>query len=215
MRPFALTLALSACAVALAPSASAQGIDGDKLVELIEEATKGEPKRAQRAPRRKRARARPAPQANRRGKAAPRGPKAEAARKARVERQVANTLDRNQVSVNFDETPFTETLDFLRDVTGLNLVLSREAKEAFGEAPVTLRLKKVRLKSCLNLVLDQVSKDLKYGVRHGVLWIGTKEEWQRGRKMVVEVYDVSDLTRKRPNFKAPKIGLGPDGLEFD
>ncbi|RMG19032.1 MAG: hypothetical protein D6731_00765 [Planctomycetota bacterium] len=187
------TFVLALGFLAAPPRAQAQGVDGEKLKEIIERATEGPRRGARRkeAPPRGRARARGALRALRRA------------------------LDTRVVSVNFRGTTFLEAVDFVRDVSGVNIVVSPRARKAFADAEVNLRLKKVRLRSCLNLVLDQVSPDLRYGFKHGVLWIGTADEWKAQRKLVLEIYDVSDITRRPPNFKAPKIGLGKHGVEFE
>ena len=60
----------------------------------------------------------------------------------------AATLDTRKISVNFVKTPFSEVLDFIRDVTGLNIVLSKKAEEELGKKEITLRVKKIQLRSC-------------------------------------------------------------------
>lgn len=130
-----------------------------------------------------------------------------------VAREVRRTLASLRVTINFDKTPVLECFDFLRDVTGMNLVLSKAAVEALEDKTVTLRLKDIRLKNCLELLLQQVDPDLRYGVRHGVLTIALKDEWRRS--MVLELYFVGDLVDPIPDFPGPKMGIGPDGATFE
>jgi type II secretory pathway component HofQ len=190
-----LSLAFSALLlVGLSPStAEAQtrgGIDSDRLIELIV-------KNAKRNARKKWGREL-VPQV-RRGK--------DLIRYQRMRR----TLDAARVSVNFVDAKLDECLDFLRDVTGLNIVLSKEARKAYGEEEVKLRLKKVKLKSVLELLFGQLGKDLRYGYRHGVMWVGIRGEIKD--RLVLRFYDVSDIVRKLPNFPAPKLGL--KGLKWE
>ncbi len=125
-----------------------------------------------------------------------------------VAREARALLDGRKVTVNFVDTPFVECVDFLRDVTGLNLVVSKAALEALGERTIRLRLREVRLRAALELLLQLGDERLRYGVRHGVLWIGLADELRARMKLVL--YDVSDLVAPRPDFPGPTVGL--DGV---
>lgn len=178
--------------VAFAGPAQAQGrerrMDPDRLREIIEEAAAAESKS----------------KLDRTGDA-------ETKADRQVAREVRRTLATRRVTVQFDKTPLTECLDFLRDVTGLNIVISKGALEAAGEKAVTLRLKDIRLKSCLELMLEQADGELRYGVRHGVLTIGLADEWRSAMKL--ELYFVADLLDGTPDFPGPRLGL--EGVTWD
>jgi hypothetical protein len=189
----ATCLALAAPGFALAQDDDARGgLDEDKLLELIEQAVaqgkKGKNKLEVGVVA-----------ANRR----------ELAQALKIQR----TLDNGVITATFTKTEFTDCLDFIRDVTGMNIVLSKAAKKEFGELEVTLRLKKVKIRNLLNLLLEQADKALRYGVKHGVLWIGLKEEWKT--KKILRVIDVSDILHRPPNFPGPKLGLKDGKLTFD
>lgn len=175
-------------ALLLAPAAAAQDddrrLDPERIVELIRDAA------AQEAEGR----------LDRTGDA-------ETAEDRQVAREVRRTLAAQRVTVSFQATPFEECVDFLRDATGLNLVVSKGAQERVKDRKVTLRLRNVRLKSCLELLLEQADPELRYGVRHGVLTIGLKDEWRRAMRL--EVYFVGDLLHQPPDFPAPRAGLWP------
>jgi hypothetical protein len=128
-------------------------------------------------------------------------------------RELRRTLDTRRVTVNFDGVSFKEALDFLRDVTGLNIVVSKAALEAIGEREVHIRLRDVRLRSCLEVLLQQLDPDLRYGVRHGVLVIGMNDEWKRSLSLVL--YFVGDLVHQPPDFPGPKMGLDGKIIEDD
>lgn len=125
--------------------------------------------------------------------------------------QLRRGLATRRVTVNFDQTTFAECIEFLIDVTGENIVLSKEIREEYGEQNIRLRLKRVTLRSCLNLLLEQTGEDVRYGYRHGVLWIGNRGE--RKQRLVLRFYDVSDIVRKLPDFPGPRLGL--DGVIWD
>lgn len=184
MRPHLLALCVALLGV---PVASAQ--DRDRLVELIQEQTAAEDRG----------------RLDRTGDADTREDR-EAAR------DVRRTLATRRITVNFDRTPWLECLDFLRDVTGLNLVVSRAAAEQLEDRTVTLRLRDVRLRNCLELILQQLDPDLRYGVKHGVLTLGLVDEWRQS--MILELYFVEDLLRPPPDFPGPRMGIGGK-LDYD
>jgi type II secretory pathway component HofQ len=186
------TLACPLLLLAFAGPALAQGrerrMDPDRLREIIEEATAAESRS----------------KLDRTGDAETKGDQ-------RVAKEVRRMLATRRVTVSFDQTPLTEGLDFLRDVTGLNIVISKRALERAGEKKLTLRLKDIKLKNCLELMLQLADGELRYGVRHGVLTIGLSDEWRSA--MRVELYFVADLLDGIPDFPAPRLGL--EGVTWD
>lgn len=189
MRTFVALLGLTLLA---APRAAAQdergGLDPERVVELIRETAAAEAES----------------RLDRTGDA-------ESAEDRRIAKEVRRTLAGRKVTVNFDKTPFEECVDFLRDVTGLNIVVSKAARELLKDELISLRLRDIRLKSCLELLLQQADPDLRYGVRHGVLTIGMKDEWRTAMRL--ELYFVGDLIHQPPDFPAPKLGL--DGVKWE
>jgi hypothetical protein len=90
-------------------------------------------------------------------------------------------------------------------------VVSKEVREEFGEQNIRLKVKRVTLRSCLNLLLEQTGAGVRYGYRHGVLWIGNQGE--RKQRLVLRFYDVGDIVRRLPDFPGPRLGL--DGVIWD
>lgn len=81
--------------------------------------------------------------------------------------RIEQELARRRVTLNFPDTPMTEVVSFLQDITGLNIVLQPEVD---GEQrKVMLRLRDVSLKDALALVL--ASAELERSVACGVLYI--------------------------------------------
>ena len=175
---------------AAAPAAQAQGIDRERLVEIVVANAKA---RARKKWGRELV------------------PQIRNGRDRKAYAHMRRLIDHAKISVNFKDAPFSECLDFLRDVTGLNVVLSKEAQKAYAEEELSLRLKKVKLKSVLELMIDKLGKDIRYGYRHGVLWIGLRGEIKD--RLVLRFYDVSEIVNKKPDFPAPKLGL--DGLKWE
>lgn len=120
---------------------------------------------------------------------------AEEARRARAreeERALRQVLQSRQVSLDFDQTPFMDCLDFLRDVTQLNFVVSAEARDLIeGETlTVTLRLRGITLDSALRLILAS-HDELTYRLERGLIKVHTRGDHQP--ELLLEVHDVSDI----------------------
>jgi len=121
---------------------------------------------------------------------------------------ILRKLELQQVTFAFQETDFTQCVDFLRDVTGLNIVLSRKAQEAVKDLKVTLRLREIALKNALALLLE-FGPDLRYGIRFDVLYIGTKDEFVfRGNYLII--YEIGEIVYRPPDFEAPELALPDD-----
>lgn len=111
-------------------------------------------------------------------------------------------LDQQRISVNFQQTPFHDCIEFLRDVAGLNFVVSHDAGELVsGEnVRVTLRLSDISLKHALRLVLAS-NEQLAYRCEQGLIKVVTTAE---SEESFLEVYDVEDIvtgaTRKRGGY---------------
>lgn len=125
--------------------------------------------------------------------------------------QMQRRLDNQRISLNFDDTPFNEAVDFLRDVTGLNIVITTKAKELTDNAPkLKLKLKDVKVRNALELLISQADAQLRYGIKNGVLQIGVNDDW-KGSHLILEVIEIKDLVYRPPDFPAPPAGL--DALE--
>ena len=112
---------------------------------------------------------------------------------ARAEKQLARELP----GVRFDNVSLGDAIDFLRDVSGANIFVNWRALEAAGierNAPVTTRLKNVKLSRAIEHILQNVGGgriELGFVVKEGVVTISTTEDLDRDTE--VRVYDVRDL----------------------
>ncbi|MHC4662390.1 MAG: hypothetical protein ACYS8W_11940 [Planctomycetota bacterium] len=119
------------------------------------------------------------------------------------EREIIAKLENQEVTLNFVDTEFTEAINFLRDITGLNFVVSNEALDAVSGSTVNLRLGKIKLKNALNLILE--GTDLKYRIKNGVIYIATEDG--EPEELYLEFYSVSEIINNVPDFGAPQIAL--------
>lgn len=119
---------------------------------------------------------------------------------------IQNKLESQQITLNFDQTPFNEAVDFLRDITGLNFVVTREAQDLVDgeQVEVSLRLRDISLKNAMVLMLAS-NESLRYRIEDGVIKIGTEED--TAEELALEFYDVNEIVQVPPDFPAPELGL--------
>lgn len=81
------------------------------------------------------------------------------------------TLRHRHVDLSCDETPLGDALDQLAETTGVNFVLSPEARQATDELriPLTLELEAVPFREALSLLLLQAG--CRWRLQHGVIGI--------------------------------------------
>lgn len=127
---------------------------------------------------------------------------------ATVRRKLKDTID----EVQFDERPFESVIEYLGDLTGLNIQANWAALEAVAiekDIPVTLpKLKEVAIGKLLDLVLEQVGggeTQLGYDIDEGVVTISTVEDL--ARRTILKVYNVEDLLISVPDFLGRPINL--------
>ncbi|MEK7465871.1 MAG: hypothetical protein AAB074_00530 [Planctomycetota bacterium] len=130
------------------------------------------------------------------------GPKLEA--KSEEDRKTIAMLETLKVSLNFTDAPLTEVVDFFREVTSVNILISKGVKDGGEDHPVTLKVDELKATDCLALITKMV--DLSYRIEEGVVMIVTMEETKK--ETYLELYDVRDLLLHLRDFKAPEISLG-------
>lgn len=120
-------------------------------------------------------------------------------------------LERRIPDTKFESTPFSETIDYLRDIGGINLHVNWAALEAAGidkSVPLTFRLRNASARKVLETILREAGagNKLAYEVDDGMLEISTQEEMDK--HLVTAVYDIKDLM-----FQPLNAGDPPD-LQF-
>ena len=121
-----------------------------------------------------------------------------------ADQAVAAQLDRRLPDIKFDAVSFSDVIDFLRDLTSANIFVNWRSLEAAGidkNAPVTARLRDVKLSKVLRTILDDVSggtTKLGYTIDEGVITISTEDEL--AKNVATRVYDIRDLIINVPDF---------------
>ncbi len=112
-------------------------------------------------------------------------------------------LSTAKVTVDFDQVKLADALDFLRDASGLNLVLLPAAAAKDAEQPVKLKAKDLTLKSVLKLLLH--GRGLTVTWRDGALAVVPVEDLQDSVSM--KIYDVRSHLLKIADFAGPRMEL--------
>jgi hypothetical protein len=126
------------------------------------------------------------------------------------------TLSRNLPQINISGVTFKEAIDFLRDVSGLNLHVNWKAIEAAGvlpDTPINLKLRDVPMRKVLTLVLNEAAGGvgLAFYLDDGVVEITTREI--ADGQMLTLVYPVQDLLfEPAPVDVPPDFGLYNKGM---
>lgn len=114
-------------------------------------------------------------------------------------------LRTRKVSINFSDTPFSDVINFLQDVTGLNITVSRDIDTE--ELRVNLRLREIVLQNAFNLLLEQTDLALTYA--NETIQIVPKDQ-VRGT-YYLDILDVQDILSKTPDFPGPRITVSGQG----
>lgn len=114
--------------------------------------------------------------------------------------------------IDFNEIPLSETIEFFRDVSGVNYYVNWKSLKQVGiekTTPVTLKASDITLGHALELILDGVSGDSDKYDR--VYWMTNKNviHIATGRTLdkqkVTRIYDIADVLMIIPDFKGPKM----------
>lgn len=132
---------------------------------------------------------------------------------------IKRILNTRTVTLSFSDTSLANVMSFLQDITGLNIVLDPRID---AEVTLTLRLRDIVLKNALQLIMDQTS--YMYIFKENTIFI--TEQGTIPGQGIFEIYNVSDILAKVPNFTGPDVrvfdpesgggaGGGGGGISFD
>ncbi|MCI0340303.1 MAG: hypothetical protein L0216_04005 [Planctomycetales bacterium] len=121
------------------------------------------------------------------------------------EQRIEAQLDGVAVSPDFTDAPLKAVVQFFRDVSGVNIIIS---PKVFAETPeeqlrVNLTVQDVSMRDALNLILGM--NKLAHRVKDGVLVITTQAEAQESP--MLRVFDIRDLLAVPKDFPGTTIRL--------
>ncbi len=117
------------------------------------------------------------------------------------------------IPVDFRANALENVIEFLRNVTGVNIFVQWNSLEAAGvsrDTPITMQLQNVAAAQALQLILDEAGGDLVnigYTINEGVVVIATQQFLSA--QTTILTYDIRDLIVQVPSFdEAPEFDLG-------
>lgn len=117
--------------------------------------------------------------------------------------EAVRRLEGLRISVDFQDVKLAEAVDYLRDVTGINLVLLPKAQEAAGEAPVRLKVKDLTVKSVLKLLLG--ARNLAATWKDNAVVIVPQDELHAS--VTLQMYDIRAQLLELKDFPGPRMEL--------
>lgn len=119
---------------------------------------------------------------------------------------VARRIRATRLSLELRDSRVVPALGLVARNSGLNIVVSRRARQHLLKSPRTidLKLERIPLEHVLSLVLIQLG-EYRFTIRYGALRLVHLSEFRPVKFR--RIYDVSDLVRKPRDFRAPKLGL--------
>ncbi|MGQ9589687.1 MAG: hypothetical protein ACUVYA_05260, partial [Planctomycetota bacterium] len=127
-----------------------------------------------------------------------------AATESAAEKEIRRKLE-DAYEIGFEEgVPLKEALSALQSLSGVNFVLNKDGAAA-AETDVKLPRLELPLRSILNLILGGAGEEFGYTIKEGAVVIGPKASLKQ--RLYLRFYEVSDLIRVRPDYKAPRVAL--------
>lgn len=130
------------------------------------------------------------------------------------DKAVRERLESETMDMDFADAPLAEVVDYLRNTTGLNIIIHPDVSKEFPDEDslkVNLTLNNAKISSILNLILSL--KDLAYSISNGVLIISTQKRMVE--KPIVRLYNIRDLTGKLNDFPGIDMTLSTDERSED
>lgn len=120
-----------------------------------------------------------------------------------LDQQIMNQMKEQKINLSFTDAPLTDVVAFLREFTGLNIIIDSKEIPTPSDLRITLRVEDLPFDNVLGLIARM--HNLAYKIEDGVVFITTAETLQK--ETVLELYDVQDLTVSIPDFPGPEISL--------
>jgi hypothetical protein len=111
--------------------------------------------------------------------------------------QTLRILNQRLPEVAFRDTPFDQVMEFIGELTKVNVVVRWQTLEDAGvkrDTPISLQARNLRLSQVLWLIMNEAGgSDLKLAYRMSGNLLVLSTEADLDKEMVTKVYDVSDL----------------------
>ena len=129
---------------------------------------------------------------------------------SKEDQAVQAQLDKRLPSVQLPQVALSDAIDFLRDITGANILVNWKALEAEGidkqSTQVSVQLHDVKFSKVLDIILQEAGAGkLAFTIDQGVITVSTADELNKAVK--TQVYDITDLLIN-PNFDPTIQNIG-------
>ncbi len=140
---------------------------------------------------------------------------ATAAQGAKAQPISAAALWTRRLDIDFKDTSFEDVVAYIKEKTGMNVVVNWRALEMVGvdkTARISLKVSNITMPQAMELIFSQFNagksplEKVYWDYREGILSITTGSVLNE--RMESRVYDVNDLLLVVPNFAAPTMGGG-------
>ncbi len=119
-----------------------------------------------------------------------------------------------EISVDFDETPAKEAVQYIQETLGIQMLARwRSDRNSTGmdpETPITMKFPRINALTALEGILEELSAEgeCTWQLRSGFLEVGTKENLSRPAARRTKLYPINDLLYEVPYFNnAPNFNI--------
>lgn len=127
---------------------------------------------------------------------------------AERDRQVVDKLKSMRLSFEWEDTPLSEVVSFLREATGLNFLFDPAVSP---DETVTFSVRDITIDAMLRYILQPL--DYTYYVEEGIVHISDAETFAL-KQVKLEVFDVQDITFRLLDMPGREITFGDAGVQF-
>jgi type II secretory pathway component GspD/PulD (secretin) len=111
-----------------------------------------------------------------------------------------------RITFEFQDSSFDDVVTFLRQVTGVNIVIAPEVTAGTGVSPVTLKVNKMRFGDALRWILELTN--LHMALQNQAIYISNKPITGA---IVLKMYDVTDLISPVRDFPGRELAYNAGG----
>ncbi|HZE99584.1 MAG TPA: hypothetical protein VE981_21440 [Planctomycetota bacterium] len=116
--------------------------------------------------------------------------------------EVEGRLNNIKITLDFQNAPLDQVVDYLREISGLNIFVDAKVREK--NLMVTLKVTEISLRGVFSFMLKPHNCDILF--KDGVLQLMTKED-VADKTMKMEIYDCRDILYPIANFPGVDIDL--------
>ena len=120
-----------------------------------------------------------------------------------VKHEYEGKLSNIKVTLDFQNAPLDQVVDYLREISGMNIFTDSKVREK--NLTISIKVNEISLRSIFSLMLKPHNCDILF--KDGVLQLMTKED-VADKTMKMEMYDCRDILYPISNFPGVDIDLG-------